>query len=351
MFSNWKKSVFFAFIVMVIVAVVLYQHYKHQSAPFKAFTPAPVNVILTQVTQERWPTLLQGSGFVSAEQGVMIRAQVAGQIVSQFAHSSTAVREGQALYQIDPQGLAQLIKQNEAQVALMKSELAEQAALVKKRYVSKDDYDKAIARYKVALNTLKQNQRKLELTVVTAPFDGKLGVMLVHKGDVVKANQPLVSLQDSNSLRVDFTVPGNFANQAQLGQKIEFEVLEYPGSIFAGKVISVNSSVNQASQSILIRAHVDERLGQRITPGSFASVALYLNENHLVLTVPETAIVYNDSGTYVYKVTKGTAHLTQVKLGQRVGDRIAVSSGLNADDEVVAEGKEKLMDGVRVQQA
>jgi membrane fusion protein (multidrug efflux system) len=350
MLTNWKKYLFFLFIVIVIVAVVLYYHYRHKPMAMKPFAPPPATVVISKVQPQQWPTILQGTGTITAQQGLTIRAQVSGQILAQYVHSSSLVKEGESLYQIDPQGLGQLIKQNKAQLALAKSELDEQAALVKKRFVSKDDYDKAVSSYQVALNTLKQNERKLALTKVRAPFAGKLGVMLVHKGDFVNVNDPLVSLQDPNSLRVDFTLPGNFANRARMGQLVHLETLEYPNQAFQGKVISVNASVNQASQSILVRAHL-EAAAEKITPGSFASVQLYLDQKKPVLAIPQTALIYSDSGIDVYKVVKGVAHLIAVKVGQRNGNMVAIESGLNANESVVSEGKVKLMDGARVVQA
>lgn len=348
MFKNWKKYTVFLLLVLVIVGVFLYYHYRHQPVAGQAFTPPPVIVTLGRVKVAHWPMILQGTGTVTAQQGVLIRAQVAGQVLRQFVASSVAVKRGTLLYQIDPQGLSQLIRQNEAQVTLKQEQLLEQRKLYQQKFVSKNAYDKALAAYKVAVDTLKQNQQKLALTKVTAPFSGRLGVMLVHQGDFVNLNTPLVSLQNPNDLRVDFTLPGNHANLVKIGQKVMVEVLQYPNRRFVGAVVSVNTSVNTANQSILVRAHLNKS-ANIIMPGSFANVQLYAKTNQSVLVVPQTALVYSDSGVAVYRVVNGVAHLTPVLVGQRFGESVAITRGLQAGQTIVAVGKVKLMDGMRVQ--
>lgn len=348
MLKNWKKYVFFLFLVAVVVIIVLYFQHRHKSAPVHAYAPPPAQVKLAHVKIQMWPTILQGSGTVTAQQGVVIRAQVSGEILQQFVRSSMLVKAGDSLYEIDPQGLAQLIKQNQAEVILKKEQLEEQRKLFAKGFVAKNDFDTAEEAYKVALDTLKQNKRRLVLTRVVAPFSGKLGVLLVHRGDYVNVNTPLVSLQDPNKLRVDFTLPGNFANLPQVGQLVTLEVLQYPKTTFRAKVTSVNASVDPQSQSILVRAYL-QKAAQVITPGSFANVQLYVNTGRPVATVPDTALVYSDEGVAVYNVVNGVAHITPVEVGQRIGNWVEILRGIKVGDTVVSEGKVKLMDGAKVQ--
>ncbi len=348
MFKTWKKYTFFILIALIIIILIWHHHNQRKVQVMSAFTPPPVAVRMAPAQSQKWPVILQGTGLVTAHNGVMIRAQVAGEILEQFVQPSSFVQAGAPLYQIDPQGLEQLIKQNEAEATLTYAQLREQQVLYKRGFVSKNEYDTAVANYKVAANTVQQNKHKLSLTRVAAPFSGKLGVMLVHKGDIVKVNDPLVSLQNSDQLRVDFTLPGNFAHLAQVGQTVEIEVLQYPHKIFKGQVTSVNASIDQATQSILVRAYLDKE-ASIITPGAFATVQLFIDRTYPVVTVPQTAVVYSDAGASVYRVVDGVAHIVPVTTGQRLGNQIAITSGLTSNMQVVSEGKVKLMDGDRVQ--
>lgn len=347
MLANWKKYLFFLLLLAVAVAIALYFHYRHKPVTVRAFVPPPTHVTLTTAKLQRWPTVLQGNGTVTADKGVMVRAQVAGQILKQYVHSSTEVKAGELLYQIDPQGLAQLISQNEATLALKKEQLEEQRQLYKNRFVSKNAFDMAEAAFKVALNTLRENQHKLILSEVRAPFSGKVGVMLVHQGDFVNVNTPLVSLQDPQDMRVDFTLPGNFANLPEAGQLVKLNVLEYPDLTFEAQVTSVNASVDPNNQTLLVRAHLNHPQ-KPITPGSFADVQLYVNTGRSVVTVPDTALVYSDEGIGVYQVIDGVARIKSVEVGQRMGTWVEILHGINAGDTIVSEGKVKLMDGARV---
>ena len=346
--KNWKKYGCFLLIVALIVGVVLYFHYRHKPAAVHAFTPPPAIVNLATVKVAHWPVIVTATGTVSSAHGVTIRAQVAGQIQKKLLSSGSTVKQGQAIYRIDPQGLAQLIQENKAQLLLKEAQLAEQMKLFRHNYVAKNDFDKAKEAHDVALSTLRQNQHKLLLTRVKAPFSGRLGVMLAHLGDYVKVNDPLVSLQDPDHLRVDFTVPGADAGRVAIGQKVEFSVAQYPSQQFVAHVSAVNPNVTPDTQSLLVRAYLDKTT-HHIIPGAFADVRLYLTSATPTSVVPSTALVYSDAGPAIYHVVKGVAHLTPVIIGERLGDDVAVLSGVHAGDLIVSEGKIKLMDGSRVQ--
>ncbi|PHQ79652.1 MAG: hypothetical protein COB66_06455, partial [Coxiella sp. (in: Bacteria)] len=141
--KNWKKYTFFLLIVAIIAALILYGHYKNKPAPAVAFVPPPAAVRFATATMQHWPDIVFATGTVSSVRGVTIRAQVAGQVLRKLVDSGHLVKQGEAIYQIDPQGLAQLIKQNKAQLILTREQLSEQQKLFKKGYVAKNSFDKA----------------------------------------------------------------------------------------------------------------------------------------------------------------------------------------------------------------
>ena len=333
-------------IVICLVLVLAYCHHRKNEAAAPQGFP-PVAVLMQKVTPAQWPQILQATGTVSAEQGVILRAQVAGNILKEYVPSSATVQANQLIYQIDPQGLAQVVAQNQAELTLKKAQLDELSTLYKKGYVSTNDYNVAQEGYNVAVTTLQEDQQKLAMTKVVAPFAGQLGVSLVHEVDYVSVNQALISLQNSNQLRVDFNIADVDSSKVKIGQKVTLVVSEYPQKQLTATVISVNTNVDPQSQSVLVRANLDKP-DVSIIPGSFATVQLYVVNSSPVLAIPQTAVVYGDSGDAAFRVTHGIAHLVPIVIGQRYGDAIAVESGLAAGDVIVSEGKVKLMDGMPV---
>ena len=333
------------FIVIGLVVLLTYcNHRKHVVTPM-GFRPMPV--FMQKVTAAQWPEILQATGTVSADKGVILHAQVAGNILKEYVASSATVQANQLIYQIDPQGLAQLVAQNQGELTLKKAQLDELSVLFKKGYVSKNDFNVAEEAYNVAVTTLQEDQQKLAMTKVIAPFAGQLGVSLVHEGDYVSVNQPLISLQNSTALYVDFHIADVDSSKVQIGQKVTLTVSEYPEKILSGKVVSVNTDVDPQSQSVLVRANLD-KLNMSIIPGSFAVIQLYVVNSKPVVAIPQTAVVYGDSGDAVFRVDHGIAHEVPIVIGQRQDSLIAVVSGLSVGDTVVSEGKVKLMDGMPV---
>lgn len=338
------------FLVICLALVLAYCHHRHYNEASMPKGPWPMLVLMQKVKAEQWPEILQATGTVSADKGVILRAQVAGNIVREYVASSTTVQANQLIYQIDPQGLAQLVAQNQAELTLKKAQLDELSVLFKKGYVSKNDFNVAEEAYNVAVTTLQENQEKLAMTKVAAPFSGQLGVSLVHEGDYVSVNQPLISLQNGSSLYVDFNIPDVDSSKVQIGQKVTLTVSEYPQKTLSGKVVSVNTDVDPQSQSVLVRADLDKS-DVPIIPGSFAVIQLYVTNSKPVMTIPQTAVVYNDSGDAVFRVTHGVAHEVPIVIGQRLGDSVAVVSGLAVGDTIVSEGKVKLMDDMPVMES
>lgn len=338
------------FTVICLALLLAYCHHRDQQNAAMPKAPWPMLVLMQKVKAEKWPEILQATGTVSAEKGVILRAQVAGNIVKQFVASSATVQANQLIYQIDPQGLAQVVAQNQAELTLKKVQLGELSVLFKKGYVSKNDFNVAEEAYNVAVTTLQENQQKLAMTKVVAPFAGQLGVSLVHEGDYVSVNQPLISLQNGSSLYVDFNIPDVDSSKVTIGQKVTLTVSEYPQKILSGKIISVNTDVDPQSQSVLVRANLNKP-DVSVIPGSFAVIQLYVTNSKPVMTIPQTAVVYSDSGDAVFRVIHGVAHEVPIVIGQRLGDSVAVVSGLEIGDMVVSEGKVKLMDGMPVMES
>ena len=183
--------------------------------------------------------------------------------------------------------------------------------------------------------------------MITAPFDGILGLRRVSPGSLVTPGSAIATLDDISVIKLDFTVPERYLAVLGKGQDVVAHSETYPDREFAGKVASVDSRVDPVTRSVTVRAEIPnpERL---LRPGMLLSVRLYQPPRQ-ALVVPEIAVIQVGTEAFVYRVADdSTASRAKVTLGARRRGEVEVTSGIGPGDTIVVEGAVKLRDGARV---
>ncbi|MBN2689959.1 MAG: efflux RND transporter periplasmic adaptor subunit [Gammaproteobacteria bacterium] len=307
--------------------------------------PAMVNV--TVAKKVNWQPKIEVTGSLAALQGVTIKAEVIGKITKIHADSGLDVKKGDLLFEIDPSVLQAQLKEARAAYALSEINYNRAAELYKKNAVSKASLDTLKEKMQSASANIEEITAELNQHIVEAPFDGKLGLSKVDLGDMVTEGEPLINLQQLNPLRVDFTVPEVYFGHINKGDKITFTSDSYPGQQFKGTVYATESVVDKNTRSLAVRASVPND-NNKLMPGMFVEVTLFLGKTEASVAVPQSAIVYSEAGTYVYKIVKGHAVKTKVTLGKRGTEGILIKQGVNAGDQVVSAGTNKVYEGAQV---
>lgn len=336
------KFTFITIVVLFIIVVSLFYWHKYSAKMISSKEP-PVVVELAKAQEHLWHVEIFTTGIINAKQSITIMAEATGRITKTFGGSGQMVTKGDPIMQINPEGLAEQLERDKAQLELTKKQFDQISPLYFGKVASKAQYDQALANYQQAQAQLAKTQQLLNLTLIKAPLTGKLGVRLVEEGDFVKIGQPLITEFNNDELRVDFSVPAAYANDLAIGQIVLIQAQEYPEQVFTAKIHAINTLIDPQNNTILVRALLDAK--NPLMPGTFVSITVQLGKQQTVITVPQTAIVYTPDDTSVYKVINGIATTTTVHLGERRQDMVAVTWGLHAGDTVVSIGKTKLSNG------
>ena len=186
---------------------------------------------------------------------------------------------------------------------------------------------------------------------IRAPFAGQLGIRQIDLGQILSAGAPIVSLQDLDTVYVDFYLPQQDLPRVRKDQAVEVTVDAAPGRIWKGKVQSIEPAVEAATRNVLVRS-VFENADGTLHPGMFVAARVALPAGAPVTIVPSTSVVYAPYGNSVYVIEKGEgeqapliARQVFVKLGERRGDFVVVISGLDKGDQIVRAGAFKLRNG------
>lgn len=190
-------------------------------------------------------------------------------------------------------------------------------------------------------------ERQLRDASIRAPFDGYVQKRLVSMGQFVRVQTSIMSVVKVNPLKVTAEVPERMAPWIKVGQKVELQVDAYPDRAIRGTIIRISPAVNQQTRAFPLEAEVPNGEGL-LKPGTFARVHITSDKVDTILTVPAVALQYRYGVNRVFLVKGDRLVSREVKLGDRLGDRVEIVAGVDAGDPVAVSDVEKLADGLRV---
>lgn len=330
--------------------------------------PPPVVVTAAAVVARTVPVELRAVGHVEPSERVEVRARVGGQLERVGFREGERVVAGQVLFVIDPRPFDAALAEAEARLERDRAllEKAEQDVvrftdLARDEYVSREQLDQARAsaaalRATVAGDLAAVETVRLELSfcTISAPISGRTGDLLVHTGNLIKANDaPLVVIHRLEPCRVSFAVPeGELAtirsrhSAGRLG--VAVMVRDDGLSAVEGELSFVDNQVDEATGTIRLKAAFANHDG-RLWPGQFVDVVLTLGEEQGALTVPSQAVQTGQQGQFAFVVRDdGTVESRPVTVSRVHGGDSVVAQGLTAGEVVVTDGQLRLVPGARV---
>jgi multidrug efflux system membrane fusion protein len=198
-------------------------------------------------------------------------------------------------------------------------------------------------------------QVQLQYATITSPIAGRTGALMVHAGNLVRANDttPLVIINQVSPIYVTFGVP-----EAQLpalkhymaekALQVDARAPNETGSASTGRISFVDNTVDQMTGTIKIKGTFpnDDR---RLWPGQFVNVIVTLTQDPGAVVVPSAAVQNSQTGQYVYVLKPDkTTEMRTVKIARLAGDQMVVESGLKGGETVVTDGFLRLVPGSRV---
>jgi RND family efflux transporter MFP subunit len=195
--------------------------------------------------------------------------------------------------------------------------------------------------------SMKLADRQLRDTEIRAPFDGYVEKRLVNLGELVKNQMPVMAVVRVDPLKVIAEIPEKMAPWIKDGQPVELHVDAYPEQTFIGKVSRISPAVNTATRAFPFEALVPNK-DARLKPGTFARVHIESDKVDSVLTLPHATMQYRYGVNRVFVVEGDKLVVRELKVGDRLGDRIEIISGVKAGELVAATDVDKLADGTKV---
>ncbi|MGM0631936.1 MAG: efflux RND transporter periplasmic adaptor subunit [Pseudomonadota bacterium] len=210
-------------------------------------------------------------------------------------------------------------------------------SLIGESFISENELDQAQTRLEAARAQLDGILANLEDRLVRAPFAGVLGFRNVSQGSLVSPSTVITTLDEIDTIKLDFDVPEMYLAQLESGLGVEAGSIVYRGRDFSGEVRSIGSRIDPVSRSVRVRAHIDNA-DRALRPGMLLTTTVALSPRE-VLVVPEQAIVPSQGSQYVFMPDgENVARRVEVELGRRRPGIVEIVSGVDVGDHVITDG-------------
>lgn len=350
-----KKIILVVVVLLAITGTLVGIKALQFGAMFAAgadMTPPPEVVSTAVVKSVSWQPFLRAVGSITAQQGVTVSSETPGTVSVLSVESGMTVQAGSVLVELDASTEKADLRSAEAGLELARQNLLRARELRESNNLPQSELDLAEARSEQAEADVERLRAVIAKKTIRAPFDGHLGIRRINLGQYVTAGSPIVSLQALDSVYVDFTLPQQRISQLERGLAVAVTTDSFPGETFVGTISAIDSDVQVATRSILVRALLQNRQ-YRLRPGMFTNVDVLLPEADDHLIIPATSVVFAAYGNSVFVVEEDENGISKaqqkfVRLGASRGDFVAVEQGLQAGETIVMTGAFKLRNGSAV---
>lgn len=306
LFKRLLRS-FLVIVVLVVLAalvggIVWFNYFRDGMIKqyFATMKPPAATVSTIIAKPSTWTPGIEAIGTVKAVRGVDLTVETNGIVKEILFHANQKVANNAVLLQLDDAVERADLDAQKAQAALDQTSLARAIELTKRGVGSDSTLDTARAAASASASQVTKLQAVLDQKQLTAPFGGTVGIPKIDIGQYLAPGTAVVTLQDLDTMRVDFSVPEQQLPLLKIGQTVRlgFGGADMP---FAGAIRGIDPKIDSSSRLVNVRAEVANPDG-KLTPGQFVQVRVELPEEQNVLTLPQTALTTSLYGDYIFVV-------------------------------------------------
>ncbi len=309
--------------------------------------PAPVVEVITLESETLRDTIML-VGQLDSESSVAVQPEIDGVIESIDFTEGEPVKKGDVLFVLRDAEQAAHVREARARSKLAAEVFERISALTKKGVSAQAEYDRASAELEVARAEVQLREVELEKTRVRAPFDGVVGARLVSPGERVRRMTKLVRIDAIDRLQLVFAIPEIGVPFVRLGMPVKISVKPFPEIRFDGEVFFVSPTLDATTRRLTLKAWVPNP-EHKLQPGLFANLEVELSERANAVVVPDSAILVDQTGPFVWRLDGGGKALrTPVETGLRKASRVEITAGLESGDRIVSAGTQKVTEGAEV---
>lgn len=301
-------------------------------------------VVVATAELKSFPLAAEALGNARANESVDIRPKISATVTEILFAEGQSVAAGDVLVKLD--NLEQVADLAAARAALVDSDASYQRSkeLFESKVVAKSQLLQDEAKKIAGEAMVSVAESRMAETIVRAPFAGRIGLRRVSLGSLVGPNTIITTLDDTDTIKIDFDVPEIYLSRLSPGLTVRARSAAWPEQEFTGVVASIDTRVDPVSRTVRVRSVMPNEDG-RLRPGMFLTVTL-LKESVEAIMVPERALIPERSNQYVLVVDDNRrVERREVQIGRRRPGEVEIADGLLAGERVIVDGTQKARDG------
>lgn len=347
-----KKLLSLGAVLIAIIAMIISGRFMSDRKPSTpaAGANARGSSVLSVYTHTATPRLLEervtATGVVLADEGIELTAETSGRIVALNINEGARVAKGDLLVKINDAELQAELGRARHVAALARVQADRQKQLLSSQGASQEAYDLALGELQVREAEIALIEARIQNTEIRAPFDGTVGLRHVSMGGYLTPATRVATLQKTDALKIDFSVPERHMDRLKTGGDVSIRVAGLADA-FTGSIYAIEPRIDETTRTIRLRARATNPDG-RVIPGAFATVEVPLREIPDAILIPAGAIIPGLNEKSVFVLEDGKAQPRKIEAGLRLSSEILVLSGIKAGDVVITSGQLQLRPGMAV---
>lgn len=361
-----KKNIIIIAIIVIaaIAARFIYSFFGEFMQGIKMKKGNLPAVTLSEVQEADVIKQIEAPGRIVSKYRVEVLARIDGYLTKSYFQEGDFVKKGQVLFQIEPQEYLYNVQKAKASIANTKAQLSYQEKqlrrseiLLKKDYISKAAYDEVLSNRDALRGQLAMYQAELRdalrnysYTRVKAPVDGQIGIITVTVGNFVNQSAgALTTINSTNPIYVTFPLDSKeYMKLTQIdpvNTKRKVELVFPTGEKYTllGLQDFHDNKIDESTGTITMRATFPNPDGKLIN-GEYVKVYVYANSKVRVPIVPQTAVMENPQGKYVYKLNdKNIPEIDMIKTSGQYLNNWIVEEGIKKGDKIIVSGLQKVI--------
>jgi membrane fusion protein (multidrug efflux system) len=263
---------------------------------------------------------------------VELRPEVNGRLTYLNIPDGATVTEGTVLARINDADLRAELEEKRVKLQLAELKEGRLKPLLATKGVDASTYDAALSDVNLIKAGMKLIEAQIDKTVIKAPFTGKLGLRLVSEGAYVTPATLIGTLQQTDKIKIDFTIPEVYEPLISVGKTVSVRATN-GNELLTAVIAAVEPQVNITSRNLKVRARLETG---KLNPGAFVKVLLDDKARGIIL--PTQVIIPDALANLVVRVKDGKAAFTKVETGIRTANAVEIVSGVEPGDTVVVTG-------------
>jgi membrane fusion protein (multidrug efflux system) len=292
--------------------------------------PVPVDIIIAG--NQEFPSSIEVNGSVLSEEMIELHAEVSGRLTYLNIPDGAEVSAGTILAKINDADLQAQLQQQKVQLDLAKKTEERMKKLLAVNGVDQATYDAALNQMNLLEANIKVINAQIDKTVIKAPFEGRLGLRMVSEGAFVTPSTILGTLQQTNKVKIDFTVPEAYEDLLVIGKSISIHTSAAKENLNA-IISAIEPQIITSTRNIKVRAKLESG---SLIPGAFVKVILDNKVKGIV--VPSNVIIPDALSNQLVIIKKGNVVFRNIETGIRTANIVEITNGVEVGDSIIVSG-------------